>query len=299
MPLNQGNSRKTLWLLNGVFLFIGALTAFYPVDATLLLLCLPAFYTVQSLALPGWQTVVTAMLPALLAFVNPQLAPGATLYALALICGILMCAAYARRRPALAVALPVVILGLAAIMGLLSMVSFDFNALQRAVEKYIKAMLDGVIAMSPPDQRADLTQGRYDLEARLVGFFPAMCGMTFAFYSWINLLLVNSFRHEIDLQSFRSSDWLLVPFIISAILVLVPGGRLIGLNLLFMILAVYFFQGMAIAATYMDRRRWPRFMKWLVYILMVIQLYIGVAALGLFDTWFDFRKKIGNSEGEE
>lgn len=299
MPLDQGRTRKTLWLLNGVFLFVGTLIAFFPADASLLLVCLPAFYCAQQLSLPGWQTAVFALAPMLLAFVDPRLAAGLSFYGLAIICGMLMCLGYARRRPALALALPIGLLLLVSLAGLLSMVAYDPADLSKAITSLIRAMVDGLVAVSPPQQRAEINLGRYELEARLIGFFPAILAMSFSLVVWLNLLLVNSFRHELELKAYKVSDWLLVPFIGAAAASLTVAGRLIGLNLLWMILIIYFFQGMAIAATYMERRRWPRFMKWLVYILLVIQLYIGVAALGLFDTWFNFRKKIGNSEGEE
>ncbi len=299
MPLDQGRTRKTLWLLNGVFLFIGALAAYYPMDATLLLLSLPAFYCIQQLALPSWRTAAIAAAPVLLALVDPRLASGAVLYGLTLICGMLMCAAYARRQAWLAVALPGLLLAMTTLGGLLMTVGFELTALPKAIDTVAHTMIDGFIAMSPPEQRAELSLGRYELEARLSGFFVTLSVMAYSLYAWLNLVLVNSFRHELNLRAFKATDWLLVPFILGGLAVAVPGGRLIGFNVLLVVLNIYFFQGMAIASTYMDGRHWPRFIKWLVYILMVIQLYIGVAVLGLFDTWFDFRKKIGNSEGEE
>ncbi|OPZ60797.1 MAG: hypothetical protein BWY87_00256 [Deltaproteobacteria bacterium ADurb.Bin510] len=268
-------------------------------DATLLLFLLPAFYCIQQLALPGWPTAVIAIAPLALAFVEPRFISGISIYGLTVICGMLMCAAYVRRRLRLALVLPTALLILASLAGLLSSVGFHLQALPKAIEGFARAMIDGFIALSPPEQHAELTQGRYELEARLTGFFPALLVMAYSLYAWLNLVLVNSFRCELNLKAYKASDWLLLPFIAGGLGALIPGGRLIGLNVLLIVLNVYFFQGMAIAASYMDGRHWPRFIKWLVYILLVIQLYIGVAVLGLFDTWFDFRKKIGNSEGEE
>jgi uncharacterized protein YybS (DUF2232 family) len=63
---------------------------------------------------------------------------------------------------------------------------------------------------------------------------------------------------------------------------------------------VYFLQGLAIVSVFMDERKWPGMIRWPIYILILIQIYmmIIVAGFGLFDTWFDFRKRIRTPKGD-
>jgi hypothetical protein len=75
----------------------------------------------------------------------------------------------------------------------------------------------------------------------------------------------------------------------------------VGLNLLILVGQSYFFQGIAIVASFMTHNKWPGFLRWPLYIFILIQVYIMVivAGIGLFDTWFDFRKMIRTPKGED
>jgi len=65
-----------------------------------------------------------------------------------------------------------------------------------------------------------------------------------------------------------------------------PGAALIVLG------TIYFLQGLAVIACFLDKWRWPPVFRTLAYGLVFIQqpLSLGVALLGLFDLWFDFRR---------
>jgi len=83
--------------------------------------------------------------------------------------------------------------------------------------------------------------------------------------------------------------------LISAGIVLFSGVELLVLsavNLLLVLLVVYFFQGMAIVSYFFNKRHLPGGLKGLAYIFIFLMWYLGalVVALGLFDLWFDFRK---------
>jgi uncharacterized protein YybS (DUF2232 family) len=73
-----------------------------------------------------------------------------------------------------------------------------------------------------------------------------------------------------------------------------------GYNLLVIAGQVYFLQGLAILSVFMDERKWPGMIRGPIYILILIQIYmmIIVAGFGLFDTWFDFRKRIRTPKGD-
>jgi hypothetical protein len=69
-------------------------------------------------------------------------------------------------------------------------------------------------------------------------------------------------------------------------------SRVVGLNLLALAAVVYFVQGLAITAFYLERLRVPRPLRLVGYALLGAQQYLSlaVAAVGLFDLWIDFRR---------
>jgi uncharacterized protein YybS (DUF2232 family) len=78
-----------------------------------------------------------------------------------------------------------------------------------------------------------------------------------------------------------------------------PGMQIVALNVLFLVSLVYLVQGLGVLVFYVNRASVPPILRSLAYILLVIQplLLLGVAAFGLFDLWFDFRR-IGNKQEE-
>jgi uncharacterized protein YybS (DUF2232 family) len=66
----------------------------------------------------------------------------------------------------------------------------------------------------------------------------------------------------------------------------------LGLNLLSLVLVIYFLQGLAILIHFLDSRNVPVFFWILIFFVIVLQpLLIGVAVgLGIFDAWIDLRK---------
>jgi uncharacterized protein YybS (DUF2232 family) len=78
-----------------------------------------------------------------------------------------------------------------------------------------------------------------------------------------------------------------------------PGPQIAGLNLLLLVGLVYLVQGLGVMVFYLHKAAVPPLFRSIVYLLMVIQplLLLGVAAFGLFDLWFDFRR-IGHKREE-
>jgi hypothetical protein len=66
----------------------------------------------------------------------------------------------------------------------------------------------------------------------------------------------------------------------------------LGLNLLSLVLVIYFLQGLAILIHFLDSRNVPVFFWILIFFVIVLQpILIGAAVgLGIFDTWIDLRK---------
>ena len=66
----------------------------------------------------------------------------------------------------------------------------------------------------------------------------------------------------------------------------------LALNLLLVIGACYFAQGLAVIAFFFHKNKVPRFLRGLTYALIIFQqiLTLMVVGLGLFDLWGDFRR---------
>jgi uncharacterized protein YybS (DUF2232 family) len=78
-----------------------------------------------------------------------------------------------------------------------------------------------------------------------------------------------------------------------------PGIRMAGLNVLLLVSLVYLVQGLGLIVFYLNKGSVPSIVRSLVYLFLVLQplLLLGVAAFGLFDLWFDFRRT-GNKREE-
>jgi uncharacterized protein YybS (DUF2232 family) len=78
-----------------------------------------------------------------------------------------------------------------------------------------------------------------------------------------------------------------------------PGMRMVGVNVLLLVSLVYLVQGLGIMVFYLNRTSVPSIVRSLAYIFLLIQplLLLAVAAFGLFDLWFDFRRT-GNKREE-
>jgi uncharacterized protein YybS (DUF2232 family) len=77
-----------------------------------------------------------------------------------------------------------------------------------------------------------------------------------------------------------------------------PGLRIAGLNVLLLVGLVYLLQGLGVMVFYLNRTSVPPILRGLAYVFLVIQplFLLGVAALGLFDLWCDFRRTRNKQE---
>lgn len=89
-------------------------------------------------------------------------------------------------------------------------------------------------------------------------------------------------------------EFLVWAFIGAGILYLtgLPRLQAVGLNVLIILLALYFLQGLSIAAFLFQRFHLPRVLATLSVLLLLFQpfLTLVVAGVGLFDVWFAFRR---------
>ena len=180
----------------------------------------------------------------------------------------------------------------------------------RMVEIYVSGIVQENIKLYSQlnlseEQIQLIRQSAPEIAAVFTGIFPAMTLAGFIFTVWFNLLVgrrlfqINAlpFPDFGDLAAWKAPERLVWLLIAAGGMVMAPveGFGLVGANILILCGVVYLFQGLAIASFFFREKRVPAMIRWLFYLLILIQQYmlILVAALGLFDMWVDFRKRIG------
>jgi len=136
----------------------------------------------------------------------------------------------------------------------------------------------------------------------LVGLFPSIALVGTIFLVWVNILegkwlfkkkgmWYPSFG---DLSRWKTLDktvWLVV---VAGICIMVPLEtlRILGLNILIVLLFIYMLQGLAIMSFFFQTKSVPVYLRAFGYFLVFAQqfLLLIVAGVGLVDTWVDFRK---------
>ncbi len=101
---------------------------------------------------------------------------------------------------------------------------------------------------------------------------------------------------EESLKNFKMSDYFIFPVAIGLALLLFgeklgPEYKYFGEVGLFLMGIFYFMQGFGILMTYFDRFGLQGIFRSLILILVIFFSPMFLCSLGLFDTWFDFRKK--------
>ena len=153
-----------------------------------------------------------------------------------------------------------------------------------------------------PDTLESIRNAVQLLRVYIPKILPALMVSALLSTVWLNLLVGNWLLRKkgTDLTPWPEYDewkvpdqfvWLVV--LSGAMLLLLPQPlRTLGLNGLIVCCTVYFFQGLAIAASLLNRWSVPRLLRVLIYALIFIQTYgiIVLSFLGLIDVWADFRK---------
>lgn len=119
---------------------------------------------------------------------------------------------------------------------------------------------------------------------------------------WLNLLVARRYCSRMalefclreNLKCWKAPEVLIWFVIASGLMLLLPLADLQvpALNLLIVFGTIYFLQGLAIAAFFFEKWKMPFFLRCFIYAILMLQQFasLAIAALGLFDMWFDFRK---------
>jgi uncharacterized protein YybS (DUF2232 family) len=95
-----------------------------------------------------------------------------------------------------------------------------------------------------------------------------------------------------EFETLRFPHALALAFVVSGGAVALPPLRDVGYNALLLVAFFFALQGMAVVAYYARRLAGPPFLRALLVLLVLVNPWAPqiLALVGLFDTWFDFRK---------
>ena len=305
MPQTAGGP-KTLWFFSGVFLFMGVLVIVATAQALPVALFLPALYSIFfDRVSPYTKPLAVASIPAAL-IVVPGFMHSVILYMFLIACGVLMHRSASRKDAGMAVFLPSCLLLILFILSIRVMAWQEGILFQDIVARWVGDVMNQISVVYdrilPSGELADFRINRDAMEARITDLFWGIIASSILSIMWLNLVITTALRKTMQLRTWKSPDWFVGFFILSGLFILMKydNVRVLGLNLMIVVLQVYFFQGLAIVASVMTEYNWSKVIRLVVYILILSKIYIMivVTALGLFDTWFNFRNMIRSSEGD-
>jgi uncharacterized protein YybS (DUF2232 family) len=152
----------------------------------------------------------------------------------------------------------------------------------------------------PAEQVELFAQQARSLQQILQVVFPAAFFIGGAFVVLINATLLGGYlaRRDpgwLDGGEFEDIRWplaLAVAFVLSGLAVLAPVLRPAAYNVLLLLAFFYAIQGFAVVAYYARRLAAPPLLRIAVMVLVLVNPWAPqtLGLIGLFDTWFDFRK---------
>ena len=179
----------------------------------------------------------------------------------------------------------------------------------RLIENYVAVVvrenLELYKKLNIPQEQIQMVRDRTPQITRFfAGIFPALGISGSVVTVWANLLAGQIFFRLRgvpfpdfgDLTTWKAPERLVWVLIAAGGMLVIPveGIIILGMNLLIITCTIYMFQGLAIAAFFFRKKQVSRMFRFFFYGLIIIQQYmlIFVIALGLFDLWVDFRKRI-------
>jgi uncharacterized protein YybS (DUF2232 family) len=156
-----------------------------------------------------------------------------------------------------------------------------------------------------------LTPQGETLARAMMAVFPGLMIMGTMLVAWANLMMGRFFLARTmslpppldDFKGWRAPERMVFALILGGFgtYVFQGGLQIVAINILMVVCLIYFFQGLSIVAFWFDRKSVPLAMRIVVYTLMGLQQYlvVVVAAVGLFDLWFDYRKLKGAQQENE
>lgn len=162
-----------------------------------------------------------------------------------------------------------------------------------------------------PESLKGVSESLDQIQYVLVRILPSLALAGALFVTWINVLIARplfKFRGIAypdfgPLNRWKAPEGLVWGVITCGGVVFLTDGlvKLLGVNGLILLMAVYFFQGIAIVSFFFEKKRFPMFLRFFLYSLIAIQqlVLLVVIGLGFFDMWLNFRKLTTEPPGGE
>lgn len=163
-------------------------------------------------------------------------------------------------------------------------------------ESFSQILASVAIEMPDPEATQTILSDSLELYSKLsVGIWVAVA--MFAFYLGALLHSKRSSK-KWDHKKVRLPFYIIYVVILALALVVIPNTRYTGFNLALMLVPIYAMQGYSLLHYYLGRfLNRNKFITGLIIITSALngQILLLISFVGLFDTWFDFRK-LNNTE---
>jgi uncharacterized protein YybS (DUF2232 family) len=285
-----------LFLLGGVIPVLGAMV----------MLCAPAPCLIYALGRPGafWRTsvVLALILAAISVVAGPLEGLGFALsFGLAMVLIVVMI----RRQWAFElIVFAITTAMMLALTAALTVWAGSTTALARQIHDSLAAAMshaDGFyekLGMSVSESK-EVANRVLEITASLA---PALGAMLSAVMVLLNLGLVwrwlgkEGVGYQLfgGLTTWRSPEWLIWLLLLTGFGLFIPleAGRIVATNGFVLIAAIYFCQGLAIMAYYLQMLSMPVIVRGTIYVIALLQPILAalVCLAGVFDMWIDFRR---------
>jgi uncharacterized protein YybS (DUF2232 family) len=178
------------------------------------------------------------------------------------------------------------------------------NVHQMAVEEIQKSVAQAVAIYEKSgvkgDELAVLKQTMSTAAELVIRMYPALITITLVAMVGCNLMLLRRFSTNLgitlninEFKNYKNPE-ILVWGLIGTGFALLADNRIIttpALNVLAIIVVMYFLQGLAVISAVIARQSVAGVLRTALYVMLVLQPYLAalVAAIGIFDLWGDFR----------
>lgn len=147
------------------------------------------------------------------------------------------------------------------------------------------------------DRLAELELRREEVTSSLFETLPAAMVIASGVVWFFNILVSTrwtAWPQVQDLKRWQAPPWFIWLFIVAGFLMLapLPPVAFVARNVFGVMMAFYFFQGLAIVSYYLQRLGLPRGLRVASYAVIALQQMVAgiVLVLGVFDLWGDFRR---------
>ncbi len=196
---------------------------------------------------------------------------------------------------------------LAEAVALLIISTISATGIYTTISEYISRNLELIIVIyrdlgMSAETLEQLSHALDSIHYYLVRIIPSLVVSSTQILIWTSVLLARPllrrkklFYPEFGrLNLWKAPDFLVWGVIACGLIILIFDNPIvvIGLNVLIILMPIYFFQGIAIVSYFFEKKSLPRRLRILLYSLIAIQqlLLLAVIGLGFFDMWLNFRK---------